>query len=165
MVELDTITKERLDTDIKEAPLQPSTVESPSDLDRFVVAADGDNSIRWSAGERLHHLFERRCDQFEWTGETTHLAIDSEEASLTYGELDRRANRLARYLIRQGFGAGDIIGLLFDQSVQIYVSLLAVLKINAAYVPLDVGFPLDRIRYIAEDASIETILTLSASAD
>ncbi|MHA1566779.1 MAG: amino acid adenylation domain-containing protein, partial [Alphaproteobacteria bacterium] len=165
MLELDTITKERLDVEIKEAPPQPSTVESLSDLDRFIVAADGDNSIRWSAGERLHHLFERRCDQFERLGETTHLAIDSEEASLAYSELDRRANRLARYLIRQGFGAGDIIGLLFDQSVQIYVSLLAILKINAAYVPLDVGFPLDRIRYIAEDASIETILTLSASAD
>ncbi|MEE9602275.1 MAG: amino acid adenylation domain-containing protein, partial [Thermoguttaceae bacterium] len=165
MLRLDTITKERFAADAGEKPTQPSLLVASRDLDGIVVTADGDNSVRWSVGERLHHLFERRCDEFERLGETTHLAIESEEASLTYGEMDRRANRLARYLIRQGFGAGDIVGLLFDRSVQSYISLLAVLKINAAYVPLDVGFPLDRIKYIAEDASIGTILTLSAHAD
>ena len=80
---------------------------------------------RWSPGERLHLLFEQRCDAFEQQGMTAHLAIDSDEASLTYGELDRCANRLARHMIRQGLGAGDIIGLLFDRSIHSYVSLLA----------------------------------------
>ena len=136
-----------------------------NDYNNIVLVPAGDNTPRWSPGERLHHLFEQRCDAFEQQEMTAHLAIDSDEGSLTYSELDRSANRLARHLIRQGLGAGDIIGLLFDRSVHSYISLLAVQKINAAYVPFDVGFPEDRIRYIAEDASVSMILTLSTHAE
>ncbi len=145
----------------------PRHLPATAGLDQsdIVLVPAGDNRPRWSPGERLHHLFERRCDAFERQGMTAHLAIESEEASLTYGELDRCANRLARHMIRQDLGAGDIIGLLFDRSVHSYISLLAVQKINAAYVPLDVGFPEDRIKYIAEDASVSMILTLSQYAE
>ena len=143
---------------------QPSTAVEDDCSDIILVPA-GDNTPRWSPGDRLHQLFERRCDEFERQGENAHLAIDSDEASLTYDELDRRANRLGRYLIHQGLGAGDIIGLLFDRSVHSYISLLAVQKIHASYVPLDVGFPEDRIAYIAEDASVSMILSLSEHAE
>ncbi len=127
----------------------------------LILVPEGDNNPRWTSGERLHHLFEARCDALARDGRAEHLAIDSQEGALSYSELDRRANQLARYMIRQGLGTGDIIGLLFDRSVDSYVSLLAVQKINAAYVPLDVCFPEDRIRYIAEDAAVSMIVTLS----
>jgi non-ribosomal peptide synthetase-like protein len=165
MVPFDANTQDLLSRDVQDTLTRQLSATVDCDRSDIVLAPPGDNSPRWSPGERLHHLFEERCDAFEGQKLTAHLAIDSDEASLTYGELDRSANRLARHLIRQGMGAGDIIGLLFDRSVHSYVSLLAVQKIHAAYVPLDVGFPKDRISYIAEDASVSMILTLSQHAE
>ena len=129
--------------------------------DKILVCKDFSNEIRWRPGERLHHLFEYRCDQLSEACDTQHLAVDSTEGAWTYKELDERANQLARYLKDQGFGAGDVIGLLFDKSVHSYVSMLAVLKIHAAYVPLDPAFPEDRITFIASDAGLNSILTMS----
>ena len=154
-------TTEKIAASVQEKPFQGRTAETSRDLSNLVLMPAGNNEVRWQAGERLHHLFEERVDMFEGQGDSAHLAIDSAEGQLTYAELDQAANRLARYLISQGLGAGDIIGLLFDRSNHSYISLLAVQKINAAYVPLDVAFPADRVSYIAGDASVSMILTLS----
>ncbi|WP_292446567.1 Pls/PosA family non-ribosomal peptide synthetase [Methylibium sp.] len=94
-------------------------------------------------------------------GDAQHQAVDGAEGALTYLQLDARANQLARLLIQQGIGAGDVIGLLFDKSVHSHVSMLAVLKVNAAYVPLDAVFPADRIAYIVRDSGMGALLTLT----
>jgi len=60
---------------------------------------------------------------------------------MTYAELDRRANQLARFLRSSGLGRGDCVGLLPPHSIETYVALLAILKAGAAYVPLDPEFP------------------------
>lgn len=152
------------DTDLADAETtsfhQPIS-KTTRDLSDLVLMPEGNNEVRWSEGERLHHLFEQRCDELD----AGHLAIDSEEGRLTFVELDQAANRLARYMLAEGLGSGDIVGLLFDRSNQSYISLLAVQKINAAYVPLDVGFPEDRISYICGDAGVSTILTLAKHAE
>ncbi len=122
---------------------------------------DADNRVRWRPGERLHHLFEQRCDRFDKDGDAKHRAVESMEGAWTYAELDARANKIARYLKEQGLGAGDIIALLFDKSATSYASMLAVLKIHAAYVPLDPAFPPDRIAFIARDAGVSLIVTTS----
>jgi non-ribosomal peptide synthetase-like protein len=118
-----------------------------------------DNVIRWSENERLDHLFERRCDHLD----EGHLAVIAGDATATYREVDRRANQLARYLRRQGVKPGDRVGVMFRQSIETYVSLLAVLKLNAAYVPLDASFPPERLSFIAKDANVEKVVTLSAN--
>ncbi|WP_051385435.1 Pls/PosA family non-ribosomal peptide synthetase [Actinokineospora inagensis] len=107
------------------------------------------HGVRWRAGERLQHLF-RRSD---------HPAVDTGEFVLSYADVDDRANRLARYLLGRGVGAGDRVGLLFDQAWLAYIAMLAVLKVNAAYVPLDPGFPPDRVGYIVGDADVRLVLT------
>ncbi|MFC0532410.1 Pls/PosA family non-ribosomal peptide synthetase [Phytohabitans kaempferiae] len=141
------------------------------DLDTFdvhnqiLVCAGYDHTIRWQPGERLHHLFEQRCDRMQVIGQGDHLAVDAGEVRLTYDELDARANQLARHLLARGVRPGDRIGLLFDQAVRSYVGMLAVLKVNAAYVPLDVGFPADRLAYIAQDAGARMVLTMSHLRD
>ncbi len=78
----------------------------------------------------------------------TGSCVDAPGAALTYAEVDARANQLARHLLVRGIGSGDRVALLFDDPVQAYVAMLAVLKAGAAYVPLDPGFPADRIAYI-----------------
>ncbi len=91
--------------------------------------------------------------------------MDAGHTVLTYEQLDRWANQLARYLLAQGARPGDRIGLLFDRAVHSYVGMLAVLKISAAYVPLDVGFPPDRLSYIVGDAGVGLVLSLSHLRD
>jgi non-ribosomal peptide synthetase-like protein len=124
----------------------------------MLVRKDADNAPRWKHGERLNHYFEERCDQLP----ADHLAVIAEDATLTFRELDERANQTARWLLDQGLGPGDRIALLFDKSIHSYVALLAVLKLGAAYVPLDAGFPNDRIAFILEDAEAKAILSISS---
>ncbi|MBO0882090.1 MAG: amino acid adenylation domain-containing protein, partial [Mycobacterium sp.] len=124
-----------------------------------------DHAIRWREGERLQHIFEQRCDWLRTHGQGDHLAVDAGASVLTYDQLDGRANQLARYLISRGVRPGDRIGLLFDSPVHAYVCMLATLKVNAAYVPMDVGFPADRLAFIAQDAGVRAVLTLSHLKD
>lgn len=125
-----------------------------------LVRRNVDNSVRWRPGERLEHYFEQRCDDLP----ADHPAVVTESDALTFRELDERANQTARYLLNRGVKAGDRIGVLFDKSIHGYVALLAIMKVGAAYVPLDPSFPADRITFIIEDAGIGTIASVSAFA-
>lgn len=122
---------------------------------------DADHQVRWRAGERLNHLFEATCDRLNAAGRTNHVAVSTPTLDITFSELDRRANRLARYLVEQGVGPGRCVALLLDKSGDAYVALLAVIKSGATFVPLDHSFPPDRIAYIAEDAGATHNLTLA----
>ncbi|KKC04165.1 non-ribosomal peptide synthetase [Mycobacterium nebraskense] len=86
------------------------------------------------------------------------VALSSDEVDLSYAELHRRANRLARWLIQQGFGADDIIGLRIAASIEFVVALLAVLKAGAAYLPIDPAYPAERIDYLVTDARPRTVI-------
>ena len=128
----------------------------------LLVTAGSSLGPRSRPDERLHEVFEERVDRMRRVAGPAHLAVDAGETTLTYSELDDRANQLARHLLRRGARPGDRIGLLFDQAVHSYVAMLAASKIYAAYVPLDVGFPLDRIRYIVSDARVHLVLSTFA---
>jgi amino acid adenylation domain-containing protein len=86
---------------------------------------------------------------------------------LSYAELDKRANRLAHLLIKHGVRPGDRVGVCLDRSVWLPVTLLAVLKAGAAYVPFDPDYPAARLAPMAEDADLKAMVTspkLSAAA-
>jgi len=130
-----------------------------------ILTAAGDNRIRWQAGERLADLFEARCDGLRRSGRGGDLAVDGPAGQLTYDELDTAANRVARFLVRElGVRPGDRVGLLLDDAVDGYVCMLAALKAHAVYVPLDPGFPPERISYIVSDAAVRVILSHSRLA-
>src|SRR5262249_62206036 len=98
-------------------------VASPSlagDSGQILVRDDVDNTVRWRPGERLEQLFEQTCDRVA----PDRLAVITEDVSLTFRELDARANQAARYLIAQGVKAGDRGGLLFDKTIPRYLALL-----------------------------------------
>lgn len=84
-------------------------------------------------------------------------AICSEE-SLTYQELNERANRLARYLRENGVGRNVLVGICANRSLDTVTALLAVLKAGGAYVPLDPNYPLERLRFMLADAEITLVL-------
>ncbi|WP_165679635.1 amino acid adenylation domain-containing protein, partial [Metapseudomonas otitidis] len=80
---------------------------------------------------------------------------------LSYGELERRANSLARELVAGGAGPETVVGVALDRSLELVVSLLAVMKAGAAYVPLDLEYPAERLAYMIEDSSMALLITRS----
>ncbi|HTF49976.1 MAG TPA: Pls/PosA family non-ribosomal peptide synthetase [Pseudonocardia sp.] len=145
---------------------QPADQTDTPSLGELVLVAEGEaQGWRTRKGERLDHVFEARCDWIREYGRAGQLAVDSDDFALTYDELDRRANQLARYLRMRGAKPGDRIALLFDRPAYSYIAMLAVLKISATYVPLDVGFPADRMAYIVEDAQVRILLSMSHVRD
>ncbi|TCK24654.1 Pls/PosA family non-ribosomal peptide synthetase [Pseudonocardia endophytica] len=131
---------------------------SQPDMSRVLVAGDDLELPRTFPGERLEHLWEQACDRWPES-----VAVDLGEIELTYAEIDGWANRMARLLRDQGIRAGDRVGLLFDQPTGGLVSMLSTLKIGASFVPMDVGFPADRIEYILDDAGATALLTRDAA--
>ncbi|SES35099.1 amino acid adenylation domain-containing protein [Lentzea xinjiangensis] len=85
-------------------------------------------------------------------------AVFSDDTTLTYAELDRRANRLAHHLLGLGAGRGDLVGLRVRRSVDSVVAMLAVLKTGAAYVPLEDGLPDDRLTVMAAECAVPLVV-------
>lgn len=85
--------------------------------------------------------------------------------SLTYAELERRANKFANVLRERGVGANQLVGLCLGRGLDLLPALLGVLKTGAAYVPLDPSFPKDRLQYMAQDAKVALVITESAHAE
>ncbi len=90
------------------------------------------------------------------------VALSCGEPSWTYRELDEAANRLAHLLVSQGVGPGQYVALLFSRSAEAIVSILAVLKAGAAYLPIDPVVPDARLKFIVEDAAPIVLLTTAA---
>jgi natural product biosynthesis luciferase-like monooxygenase protein len=102
----------------------------------------------------LHELIERQADL---TPDAEALAFQG--GSLTYRELDERANRLAQALASRGVGPEVIVGLCLPRSLDLVVGALAIMKAGGAYVPLDPHFPADRIAFIVKDSEARLVLT------
>src|SRR6185436_11411537 len=102
----------------------------------------------------VHELFEARAAEAPDA-----VALISGEASLTYAELERRANTLAHHLVRLGAVRGGRIGVSLDKSPEVAVSLQAVLKAGCAYVPLDPEYPQERLAAMLESADVHLLVT------
>ncbi len=98
------------------------------------------------------------------TARTPHApAITDADGTLTYSELDRRANQLARHLIGRGLGPDQLAAVALEPSSRLVVALLAVLKTGAGYVPLDATHPADRISYVLANSRASLVLTEGTS--
>nr|APD71467.1 non-ribosomal peptide synthetase 6 [Streptomyces sp.] len=121
----------------------------------------------WSTGSRgavestdtMPGLFEVWADR-----RGGHPAFVSEGVELGYRELDERANRLARELVARGAGPGRFVALTLPRSPELLVSVLAVLKSGAAYLPVDPTYPLDRITHMLADSGAQLLVTSAAVA-
>ncbi|MFD3522131.1 amino acid adenylation domain-containing protein [Streptomyces sp. NPDC058653] len=91
-------------------------------------------------------------------------AVVCEDRSLTYGELNERANRLARHLTGRGVGPDDTVAVVLPRTPELVVALLAVVKTGAAYVPIDPGYPSTRLAHILSTAEPRLIVTDTTAA-
>ncbi|MET9594748.1 amino acid adenylation domain-containing protein [Streptomyces sp. NPDC006516] len=112
------------------------------------------------AGATLAELF---AEQAARTPDS--LAVVAGEAELSYGELARRVAGLARHLVTRGIGAEDRVLLVMPKSLDLLVAQLAVVTAGGAFVPVDPGYPRERVAFMAEDSGPALTLTTSAVAD
>jgi aspartate racemase len=105
--------------------------------------------------QSIHAAFETHVEKTP-----NAVAVVSEQGKLTYAELDRRANQLARHLQKSGVGRGELVGLCIERSPEMLVSLLGILKTGAAYLPLDPSYPHERLSLMLADGKIKVLLTL-----
>ncbi|MDB6000042.1 MAG: amino acid adenylation enzyme/thioester reductase family protein, partial [Rhizobacter sp.] len=121
-----------------------------------LLAQWNDTAVDFPADDLLHRMFEARVAMAPDA-----VAVRDAQGEISYGELDRRANRLARHLHAHGPGREVPVGVCLPRSIDLVVALLAVLKRGAAYVPIAPDEPAGRIATMVERAGIGLLLTRS----
>ncbi|GAB2724147.1 non-ribosomal peptide synthetase [Kitasatospora kifunensis] len=86
-------------------------------------------------------------------------AVEDPHTTLSYRELDERANRLAHHLVELGTGPGQFVGLCVERGVELVVGLLGIMKAGAAYLPLDPGYPADRLAFMLADSGARIVVS------
>ena len=93
------------------------------------------------------------------------VAVSVGDRQITYGELDDRANQLARWLRKRGVAPETLVGHCLDRSVEAFIAIFGVLKAGGAYVPVDPSYPAERIAFVVADAGLDVFLTLERHRD
>ncbi|GAX43747.1 amino acid adenylation domain-containing protein [Tolypothrix sp. NIES-4075] len=106
-----------------------------------------------TANETLISAFEINARKY-----SENLAVQFKNITLTYAELQAKANRLAHYLLKQGVKPGTRVGMCLERSENTVVTILGILKAGAAYVPLDPNYPSERIELILQDSGISVLI-------
>ncbi|KAF6614163.1 amino acid adenylation domain-containing protein, partial [Paenibacillus sp. EKM101P] len=125
-----------------------------------IVQVWGDTAAAYPQDQTLSSLFEQQAAN---TPEQVAVLCGAE--SLTYRELNERANRLARTLRSEGVKPDQPVGILVHRSLDMIVGIYAILKAGGAYVPIDPEYPADRIRFMLEDSGAKLVLTQSHLAE
>ena len=102
----------------------------------------------------IHQAFEQQA-----AARPEATAVVFGEQHLSYRELNKRANKLARHLRRLGVGPESLVGICVERSTEMLVGLLAILKAGGAYVPLDPAYPQERLAFLLDDARVEVLVT------
>ncbi|WP_143219976.1 non-ribosomal peptide synthetase, partial [Actinomadura sp. CNU-125] len=129
-------------------------VEVVSSGERRLVVEEWNDTSRPVPGGSLVELFEERASRTPGA-----VAVVSEGVSWAYAELNARANGVARGLAAGGVGRESLVGVRMERSAGLIATLLGVLKAGAAYVPLDVSYPEERLRAIVAEAGVSVVLT------
>ncbi|WP_432079842.1 amino acid adenylation domain-containing protein, partial [Streptomyces sp. YPW6] len=150
-------------------------------LEQFVEASPEATVTSLSVlaeGERERLLSEWNATAVDLPGRPVHelvaeqarvrpdaVAVEFGETSVSYAELDTRANQIADALIAAGVEPGSLVGVCLDRSAEVPAVLLGVWKAGAGYVPLDPGYPADRIEFMLADAEVRLVITEQPFAD
>ena len=140
----------------RDPELKVSRVPMLTEADRQLLAVDRNRtSVEFTEGKLcLHNLVMRQAARTP-----NRAALVFAGQTLTYGELDRRSDQLARHLVSLGVVPDMLVGLLVERSLDMVVGLLGILKAGGAYVPLDPSFPADRLAYVIDDAQMRVLVT------
>src|SRR5690606_6020211 len=142
------------DTRITELPLLTEAER------RQILVEWNDTAAPYDRERCLHESFEALAAQHPDAG-----AVVCGEEVLTFGELNRRANQLARHLRARGAGPEKLVGLTVERSAEMVVALFGILKAGAAYLALGPSYPRDRLAFMLKDAGAPVLVTRSHLRD
>jgi amino acid adenylation domain-containing protein len=149
---------ERLPTVLARALAEPDRpvdqLDPLTDADRVLIERWGRGPVTDDPGASLPDLF---VEQVARTPEA--VAVSDPRRALTYRQLDERSNQLAHHLRDRAVGAGDVVAVRLGRSVDLTVAMLGILKVGAAYLPLDPAYPADRTDFMLSDSSARTVVT------
>ena len=126
---------------------------------RTLLVDWNDTAKDYPADRCIHQLFEEQAERAP-----DRIALVMGRETVSYGELNRRANRLAHYLRKLGVGPDVMVGICLERSIDMIVALLGVLKAGGAYVPLDPSYPQERLAYMLKDSEARVLLTQGSVA-
>jgi amino acid adenylation domain-containing protein len=140
---------------------QISTLPMLTESERQQLLVEwNDTLLDYPHDKCIHQLFS---EQVERTPDAVAVVFENVQtrnfASLTYRQLNCRANQLAHHLKSLGVGADVLVGLCVERSLEMIVGLLGILKAGGAYVPLDPEYPTERLSFMLEDAQLKLVLT------
>ena len=136
-----------------DSPISKLRLVTQEELHRIVYERN-QTRLDFPREKCIHQLIE---EQVEQTPDA--IAIIHDQAQITYSELNRRANALAKHLQELGVGPEIRVGILMRKSLEIVESLLGVLKAGGAYVPIHISSPTERIQFMLKDANVQVLLT------
>ncbi len=136
-----------------DVPITYHSLLSATELHQILVTWNTTHHT-YSHSNHIHDLL-----QFQATSVPNAIAAVDHGRDITYGELNCRANQLARYLHRKGVGPDRLVGLCVERSLDMLVGMVGILKAGGAYVPLDPAHPADRLQAMADDAALSVIVT------
>jgi amino acid adenylation domain-containing protein len=141
---------------LERAPQTPALMLSilPESERHQVLELFNATEAAYPAQKLIHELFEEQVER-----SPNAVAVIYEDQSLTYGELNTKANQLAWYLRAKEVGPDQLVGICVERSLDMVVGLLGILKAGGAYVPLDPSYPRERLRYMLDDGVPRVLLT------
>lgn len=142
------------------APISELSYLHQKDLNEIHSLACGPMDEHISAPEFLDHIFEQTVEQYP-----NMKAVVDGEVSITYLGLRKMVNHLAHLLSQNQVGPGDKVAILLNRSAEAYAALLATLKCGAAYVPIDMDYPQERIEYILKDSNAKCLISVRKFKD
>lgn len=125
----------------------------PADERQQVLYEWNATAVEYPGNKCIHEIFEEQVRKSPHA-----IALAYEDSSLSYGELNRRANRIARYLRELGVETGNRVAICMERGLEMIEAVLAVLKAGAAYVPLDPAYPAERLRFMLADSASMALL-------
>jgi tyrocidine synthetase-3 len=137
----------------RQMPLEKVSLLEEADQKLIFETLD-QTTCPFPAHQTIHSLFEEQAAL-----RPRAAAVIFEDQEITYGEVNQKANQIARYLIEKGVKQNDIVALFFERGAEMIITMLGVLKAGAAYLPIDPGYPADRIEYQLKDSQAALILT------
>uniref|UniRef100_UPI0006D8AD5A non-ribosomal peptide synthetase n=1 Tax=Pseudomonas mediterranea TaxID=183795 RepID=UPI0006D8AD5A len=140
-------------------PIRDFVLPTPAEA-RLLQAWNVSDGQRYEHDRTIHGLFEARA-----VAQPNAVAVVHEGQTLTYGELNTRANQVAHRLLALGVFPDDRVAICVERGLDMIVGLLGILKSGAGYVPLDPAYPLDRLAFMLEDSSPVALLTQAALQD
>ncbi|HEX7411780.1 MAG TPA: AMP-binding protein, partial [Bacteroidales bacterium] len=134
-------------------PVEVSSIENENGLTSWY---DGDFDPLLADSGCLHQLFENTVENYPES-----FAVQFNSETLTYSELNNKANRLAHYLKSLGVGTSDYAGILLSRTPDMYIAMLGILKAGAAYIPIDPKYPAERVHFILTNCNAKIIISTS----